>query len=172
MSTSQSLLGIFIQRSENRYGIIDVESHKKDGFWSTRVPMVDTEKDRGELLGAPALTSTFSYLLIDINLEINIASTSVPCQCGAAAPVCLQSKTLLVLQRFVQYEDPHGRLRFWESAERLSRHGDVDGVAIITLVSPSIGSRNWLTRFVVVGSLSNGYESFDQFKVFDLAVFT
>ena len=26
------------------------------------------------------------------------------------------------------------RTRFWESAERLSRHGEVDGVAIITLV--------------------------------------
>ncbi|KAK9904925.1 hypothetical protein WJX75_005725 [Coccomyxa subellipsoidea] len=39
----------------------------------------------------------------------------------------------LTLKR-IEYEDPHGRLRFWESAERLSRHGDVDGVAIITLV--------------------------------------
>lgn len=27
------------------------------------------------------------------------------------------------------------RVRFWESAERTSRQGDVDGVAIITLVS-------------------------------------
>ncbi|CAL8464276.1 g3811 [Coccomyxa elongata] len=39
----------------------------------------------------------------------------------------------LTLKR-IEYEDPNGRLRFWESAERLSRHGDVDGVAIITLV--------------------------------------
>lgn len=40
----------------------------------------------------------------------------------------------LVLLCHSQYEDPNGRLRYWESAERLSRHGDVDGVAIITLV--------------------------------------
>ncbi|BDA49861.1 probable ADP-sugar pyrophosphatase at N-terminal half [Coccomyxa sp. Obi] len=39
----------------------------------------------------------------------------------------------LTLKR-IEYQDPNGRLRFWESAERLSRHGDVDGVAIITLV--------------------------------------
>lgn len=33
------------------------------------------------------------------------------------------------------HEYAFGRLRFWESAERLTRHGAVDGVAIIAIVS-------------------------------------
>ncbi|KAK9837295.1 hypothetical protein WJX81_004372 [Elliptochloris bilobata] len=40
----------------------------------------------------------------------------------------------LTLKR-ITYNDQTGRLRFWESAERLSRHGAVDGVAIVALVS-------------------------------------
>lgn len=39
------------------------------------------------------------------------------------------------------------RIRFWESAERLSRRGEVDGVAIITLVrlhsAPSATKHLW-----------------------------
>lgn len=51
-----------------------------------------------------------------------------------SSAVCLSSRYRAALGRCnVSYER---RTRFWESAERTSRHGDVDGVAIITLVSP------------------------------------
>ena len=67
----------------------------------------------------------------------------------------------------MQYEDPHGRLRFWESAERLSRHGDVDGVAIITLVSPRMGTCPCLGSRVVP---SIGDEFCDLHKIQNLVV--
>lgn len=36
-----------------------------------------------------------------------------------------------------QWEDPQGRQRLWESAERTTRRGDVDGVAILAKVWPA-----------------------------------
>ncbi len=41
-----------------------------------------------------------------------------------------------------QWEDPHGRQRLWESAERTTRRGDVDGVAILAKVPPP-GRHEW-----------------------------
>ncbi|KAL4423506.1 hypothetical protein ABPG77_003639 [Micractinium sp. CCAP 211/92] len=34
----------------------------------------------------------------------------------------------------IHWEDPHGRQRLWESAERTTRRGDVDGVAILAKI--------------------------------------
>lgn len=57
----ENLRCIIFHDLEHESSITDVEDHKKDRLWPTRVPMADTEKDRGELLIALILASDFSF---------------------------------------------------------------------------------------------------------------
>jgi len=41
----------------------------------------------------------------------------------------------------MQWEDPHGRQRIWESAERTTRRSEVDGVAIVAKVRKGLVDR-------------------------------
>lgn len=50
----------------------------------------------------------------------------------------------------LQWEDPHGRQRLWESAERTTRRGDVDGVAILAKVPPP-GRHEWFNGLGAAG---------------------
>lgn len=59
--------------------------------------------------------------------------------CAAAAAAQLTALCHLTLQ----WEDPHGRRRIWESAERTTRRGDVDGVAIVAKVSMRRSGGGW-----------------------------
>ena len=40
----------------------------------------------------------------------------------------------------LQWEDPTGTRRLWESAERTTRRGDIDGVAVVALIRAPSGT--------------------------------
>lgn len=68
------------------------------------------------------------------------ATARLPPPLPPPPPRCLLPASLVLpylppaLLTSMQWEDPHGRARVWESAERSTRRGAVDGVAIVAKV--------------------------------------